>query len=533
MANIPPHYTDRFIIQRYNKALHFVQHLPAKSKFQPTKDQKLELYALYKQVSEGDINVQRPGLFDVVGRAKWDAWKKLEGLSVLEARHIYVEALLRIAAEAYKRNAGREEAQQIIHAFAIMRPAGDDDSDDIDTDDTSNQDDDEDMSIASEEAEERAYLNDIQENRDISFSLNSAPMYENNRRMQPSPLPPRNSSLTPQQGHRPPSVASVQSMVTAPTTPRQLPTAIVPKPASISSLSKRPRSAVSSRLGQIRGNEKRSHMIRDSVTNREFNEEFDDSVNPWAHHPGSITKSEIRHQRNRSTSDDSIENRLPIDRARKSSNSSNLRPPVPIFQRQQQQRLANSITSPSPPLYPSSQSMAHYNTLQSPIHNSSESSSVTATQSNLHNSEGRAYVDNRHIPSPFSDNHTVRPINDQNYSTSSALGPATKRALESLQNEIIALNERIDDLRKELVERDKKRSVKPTSLVEPDDDIGDSWKWVFKAALKYAGVNLLTALILFLFLYKNGSPIAYAILKQSGRFWKTFKLKVLISNTVV
>lgn len=43
MANIPPHYTDRFILQRYNKALHFVQHLPASSSFQPSKSQKLEV----------------------------------------------------------------------------------------------------------------------------------------------------------------------------------------------------------------------------------------------------------------------------------------------------------------------------------------------------------------------------------------------------------------------------------------------------------------------------------------------------------
>lgn len=44
MASIPPHYTDRFILQRYNKALHFVQHLPATSNFQPTKSQKLEVH---------------------------------------------------------------------------------------------------------------------------------------------------------------------------------------------------------------------------------------------------------------------------------------------------------------------------------------------------------------------------------------------------------------------------------------------------------------------------------------------------------
>lgn len=49
MANIPPHYTDRFIIQRYNKALHFVQHLPATSNFQPTKSQKLEVIHIQKK----------------------------------------------------------------------------------------------------------------------------------------------------------------------------------------------------------------------------------------------------------------------------------------------------------------------------------------------------------------------------------------------------------------------------------------------------------------------------------------------------
>jgi diazepam-binding inhibitor (GABA receptor modulating acyl-CoA-binding protein) len=32
---------------------------------------KKKLYALYKQVSQGNVDTQRPGLFDVVGRAKW------------------------------------------------------------------------------------------------------------------------------------------------------------------------------------------------------------------------------------------------------------------------------------------------------------------------------------------------------------------------------------------------------------------------------------------------------------------------------
>ncbi len=37
-------------------------------------DVKLDLYALYKQATVGDINTSKPGIFDQKGRAKWDAW---------------------------------------------------------------------------------------------------------------------------------------------------------------------------------------------------------------------------------------------------------------------------------------------------------------------------------------------------------------------------------------------------------------------------------------------------------------------------
>lgn len=61
------------------------------------------------------------------------------------------------------------------------------------------------------------------------------------------------------------------------------------------------------------------------------------------------------------------------------------------------------------------------------------------------------------------------------------LGPATKRALEALQQEIEALNERINGLRKELVARDtasaSKRLAKPTQASNGSED---GWKWVFK-----------------------------------------------------
>jgi diazepam-binding inhibitor (GABA receptor modulator, acyl-CoA-binding protein) len=40
----------------------------------PTTDDLLELYALYKQVTSGDVSGSRPGMLDLKGRAKFDAW---------------------------------------------------------------------------------------------------------------------------------------------------------------------------------------------------------------------------------------------------------------------------------------------------------------------------------------------------------------------------------------------------------------------------------------------------------------------------
>lgn len=70
-----------------------------------------------------------------------------------------------------------------------------------------------------------------------------------------------------------------------------------------------------------------------------------------------------------------------------------------------------------------------------------------------------------------------------------ALGPATKRALENLQHEIVALNSRIDDLKEELVERNAARqrrinNNKSTSDSGSDDDNWDTWRWVLKVSVQ-------------------------------------------------
>lgn len=52
----------------------------------------LRLYGLYKQATAGDATGKRPGVIDVKGRAKWDAWAALGGMSREEAMRGYIAA---------------------------------------------------------------------------------------------------------------------------------------------------------------------------------------------------------------------------------------------------------------------------------------------------------------------------------------------------------------------------------------------------------------------------------------------------------
>lgn len=54
---------------------------------------KLRVYALFKQATVGDVNTPRPGMLDMVGRAKHDAWAGLKGVSKDEAMRQYVAAV--------------------------------------------------------------------------------------------------------------------------------------------------------------------------------------------------------------------------------------------------------------------------------------------------------------------------------------------------------------------------------------------------------------------------------------------------------
>ncbi|VDN21362.1 unnamed protein product, partial [Cylicostephanus goldi] len=59
----------------------------------PDVDVKLEIYALYKQATIGDVQGDRPGMMDFAGRAKYDAWAKMKGLEQDEALLKYAKLI--------------------------------------------------------------------------------------------------------------------------------------------------------------------------------------------------------------------------------------------------------------------------------------------------------------------------------------------------------------------------------------------------------------------------------------------------------
>jgi acyl-CoA-binding protein len=65
-------------------------------KSQPSNDTLLELYSLFKQATVGDVDGKRPGLLDLKGRAKFDAWAGRKGTSKDAAMQQYVALVNRL-----------------------------------------------------------------------------------------------------------------------------------------------------------------------------------------------------------------------------------------------------------------------------------------------------------------------------------------------------------------------------------------------------------------------------------------------------
>lgn len=82
--------------RRFETAAVEAQRLPRK----PGNETLLKLYALYKQATMGDARGRRPGFTDPVGRAKYDAWKRLSGTTREQAMTRYAELVEELKAQS-------------------------------------------------------------------------------------------------------------------------------------------------------------------------------------------------------------------------------------------------------------------------------------------------------------------------------------------------------------------------------------------------------------------------------------------------
>jgi diazepam-binding inhibitor (GABA receptor modulating acyl-CoA-binding protein) len=83
------------VADKFNEAKARVEKLASR----PSNEQLLDLYAFYKQATEGDVSGSRPGVLDFKGRAKYDAWSGRKGLSKDDAMKKYAALVDKLAAE--------------------------------------------------------------------------------------------------------------------------------------------------------------------------------------------------------------------------------------------------------------------------------------------------------------------------------------------------------------------------------------------------------------------------------------------------
>lgn len=84
------------IEERFQAAVNVIKGLPKNGPYQPSNSMMLKFYGLFKQASEGGCAQNKPSFWDVVGRAKWEAWNKNRHLTKEQAMQRYVEGLQEI-----------------------------------------------------------------------------------------------------------------------------------------------------------------------------------------------------------------------------------------------------------------------------------------------------------------------------------------------------------------------------------------------------------------------------------------------------
>ncbi len=88
---------DNHTMTELNDAFENAQKNIKKLSQRPDDATMLKLYALYKQGTTGDVQGDKPGFFDFVGAAKYEAWEKLKGTAPDEAQQNYIDLVQKLS----------------------------------------------------------------------------------------------------------------------------------------------------------------------------------------------------------------------------------------------------------------------------------------------------------------------------------------------------------------------------------------------------------------------------------------------------
>ncbi|CEP15684.1 hypothetical protein [Parasitella parasitica] len=106
---------------KFAQALSTIRAIPQNSTLQPIVSEKLQFYGLYKQATEGDVNIPRPSSRQVVDYAKWKAWSRMKGMSPIEAQKLYVESLIQLLTELVHRYPRNEQTEFLEKALESLQ----------------------------------------------------------------------------------------------------------------------------------------------------------------------------------------------------------------------------------------------------------------------------------------------------------------------------------------------------------------------------------------------------------------------------
>jgi acyl-CoA-binding protein len=85
---------DKKIEAAFEKALGDVKKLSGLAN-----NELLALYGLYKQATAGDVSGPKPGMFDLKGKAKFEAWSRNKGMAKEKAMANYVALVKKLGGE--------------------------------------------------------------------------------------------------------------------------------------------------------------------------------------------------------------------------------------------------------------------------------------------------------------------------------------------------------------------------------------------------------------------------------------------------